>query len=99
VFIKGANDQSKDTSNVLLDYMIGPNPTYDYLNVIFTNLDGIYDFEFRVISMNGVVEKTFIARPEESTVTIDVSDLINGVYILQLTSNGNSISTKKFMKK
>ena len=94
-----AVDYSKDIQNVLLDYKIGPNPTTDYLNIFFTNLDGIYDFEFRVVSMNGVVQKTFKATPEESSVTIDVSDLINGVYVLNLTSNGKNISSKKFIKK
>ena len=94
-----AVDYSKDIQNVLLDYKIGPNPTTDYLNIFFENLDGIYDFEFRVVSMNGVVQKTFKATPEESSVTIDVSDLINGVYVLNLTSNGKNISSKKFIKK
>ena len=89
----------KDINTIQLEYVIGPNPTTDYLNVIFTNLDGIYDFEFRVVSMDGTVKKTFQARPEDSTVTVDVSDLINGVYILQLTANGNNISSKKFIKK
>jgi hypothetical protein len=90
---------SEDISSVRLDYVIGPNPTTDYLNVIFTNLDGIYDFELRVVSMNGTVKKTFQARPEDSTVTVDVSDLINGVYILQVIANGNNISSKRFIKK
>jgi hypothetical protein len=89
----------KEVSGVLLDYVIGPNPTTEFLNVIFTNLDGIYDFEFTVVSLNGVVQKTFTARPEGSKVTVDVSDLINGVYVLHLTSNGNNISSKKFIKK
>ncbi|WPR73553.1 Ig-like domain-containing protein [Algoriphagus sp. NG3] len=90
---------AKDIANPQLDYVIGPNPTTEHLNIIFSNLDGIYDFEFRVVSMNGRVEKTFNVRPEQSTVTIDVSDLINGVYVLQLTANGNEFSGKRFIKK
>jgi len=90
---------NKDITSVRLDYVIGPNPTTDYLNVIFANLDGIYDFEFRVVSMNGTVKKTFKVRPEDSTITVDVSDLINGVYILQVIANGNNISSKRFIKK
>lgn len=89
----------KDIRDVRLEYVIGPNPTTEYLNVIFTNLDGIYDFEFRIVSMNGMVQKTFKTRPEYSTVTIDVSDMRNGVYVLQLIANGNEISSKRFMKK
>ncbi len=88
----------EDIKNIQLEYVIGPNPTTDYLNVIFKNLDGIYDFEFRIISMNGTVQRTIKARPEDSKVTINVSDLRNGVYVLQLTSNGNNISSKKFIK-
>jgi hypothetical protein len=49
--------------------------------------------------MNGMVQKTFKTRPEYSTVTIDVSDMRNGVYVLQLIANGNEISSKRFMKK
>ncbi|WP_057938642.1 LamG-like jellyroll fold domain-containing protein [Algoriphagus resistens] len=99
VVIKAVGYRSKDIPDVLLDYVIGPNPSSDYLNIIFTNLDGSYDFEFSVVSMNGTVQKTFEARPEESKVTIDVSDLVNGVYVLKLTANGHAISSKKFIKK
>lgn len=89
----------KDIKDVRLEYVIGPNPTTEHLNVIFTNLDGIYDFEFRVVSMNGIVQKTFKASQEDSTATLDVSGLRNGVYVLQLTSNGNEISSRRFIKK
>ena len=89
----------KDINSVRLEYVIGPNPTTEFLNVIFTNLDGVYDFEFRVISMNGIVQKTFNAQAENSKVTIDVSNLINGVYVLQVIANGNNISSKKFIIK
>jgi hypothetical protein len=61
-------------------------------------LDGIYDFEFRVVSMNGVTKKSFRAKPENSTVTIDVSDLNTGAYVLHLIGNGYNLSSKKFIK-
>ncbi|MDO9554623.1 T9SS type A sorting domain-containing protein, partial [Rhodonellum sp.] len=77
----------------------GPNPTTDYLNVIFKNLDGNYAFEFNMVSMNGIVLKTFGANPEDSTVTLDVKDLKNGLYILQITANGNEVSSRRFVKK
>ncbi|MDG1277467.1 MAG: Ig-like domain-containing protein [Algoriphagus sp.] len=89
----------KEVSGVRLDYVIGPNPTTEFLNVIFTNLDTVYDLELRVISMDGIVQKTFNGRSEDSTVTVDVSDLKNGVYVLQLIANGNNISSKRFIKK
>ncbi|WP_184496649.1 T9SS type A sorting domain-containing protein, partial [Algoriphagus iocasae] len=99
VVLRGTNNSTKDINDPLLKYIIGPNPTHDYLNIFFTNLDDIYDFEFKVISMNGVVNKLYEAKHGESKVTIDVSDLINGVYILQVTSRSNYISSKKFIKK
>lgn len=99
VNIEAVDYREKDPQDILLEYAIGPNPTQDYLNVIFKNLDGIYDFEFNVVSMSGIVQKTFVARPEGSEVTLDISELKNGVYVLQLTSNGNRLSTKKFIKK
>ncbi|WP_019599010.1 Ig-like domain-containing protein, partial [Rhodonellum psychrophilum] len=89
----------RDVNNIQLEYVLGPNPTTDYLNVIFTNLDGNYDFEFEVISMNGIVLKTFSANPEENTVNLDVADLKNGVYILQITANRNLVLSRRFVKK
>lgn len=99
VSIEAKDQRNVDIKNILLEYAIGPNPTQDYLNVIFKNLDGIYDFEFNVVSMTGIVQKTINSRPENSKITIDVSDLKNGVYVLHLISNGNNISSKKFIKK
>ncbi|WPR73552.1 Ig-like domain-containing protein [Algoriphagus sp. NG3] len=98
VVLKAVGNQSKDIPNVLLEYVIGPNPTTDYLNVIFSNLDGVYDFEFRIVSMNGVAQKSFNASPKESTAILDVSDLNNGVYVLHLIGNGHNLSSKKFIK-
>ncbi|MCE7053264.1 Ig-like domain-containing protein, partial [Algoriphagus sp. AGSA1] len=89
----------KDVPDPQLEYEIGPNPTSQYINVFFTNLDGVYDFEFRVIAMNGLVEKIFELNSGQSTYTMDVSDLVAGVYVLYLTSNGNQLSSKKFIKR
>ncbi len=88
-----------ETQDIQLDYAIGPNPTTEYLNVIFKNLDGIYDFEIKIVSMNGQVQKTFAVRPEESKITLDVSALKNGLYIIHLMGNGNNLASKKFIKK
>ncbi|WP_343852257.1 LamG-like jellyroll fold domain-containing protein, partial [Algoriphagus jejuensis] len=99
VVLKSIKTDSVEISNVLLDYAIGPNPTSDYLNVIFANLDGVYDFEFRVVSMSGMVKKVFKTRPSGSKLTIDVSDLTNGVYVLHLVGEGNSLGSKRFIKK
>jgi hypothetical protein len=91
-------NKPKDLPEVRLNYAIGPNPAMDHLNIMFTNLDGEYDFQINVVSMSGLVRKTLAARPEGSSITIDVSDLTNGVYVLQLTANGNAVASKKFMK-
>ena len=98
VVLKALEYRPKDISDVLLEYSIGPNPSTEYLNVFFTNLDGSYNFEFSVVSMNGTVQKIFKESPEESKVTLNISDLINGVYILHLTANGHIISSRKFIK-
>ncbi|GAB3234430.1 hypothetical protein GCM10027454_39860 [Algoriphagus aestuariicola] len=98
VVLKAFRSQSKDIRQVLLDYVIGPNPAMEQLNVIFKNLDGIYDFEINVVSMSGIIQKSVAVRPEGSEVIIDVSDLKTGIYILQLNANGNALSSKKFIK-
>jgi hypothetical protein len=89
---------SSDLPRVRLDYAIGPNPATDRLNIMFTNLDGDYQFQINVVSMTGSVQKTLTTRPEGSSVTIDVSDLTNGVYVLQLSANGHAVVSKKFIK-
>ena len=91
-------NKPEDLPEVRLNYAIGPNPAMDHLNIMFTNLDGEYDFQINVVSMSGLVRKTLAARPEGSSITIDVSDLTNGVYVLQLSANGNAVVSKKFMK-
>jgi hypothetical protein len=98
IMVRVENEISKENNNVRLDYVIGPNPTSDYLNLIFTNIDEKYDFEVRVVSTNGLVQKSFSVRTDESSLTIDVSDLKQGIYILQLTANGFEVSSKKFIK-
>src|SRR5690606_33096495 len=77
---------SADLPQVRLDYAIGPNPAVDHLNIMFTNLDGDYEFQINVVSMTGSVRKTVTVRPEGASLTIDVSDLTNGVYVLQLSA-------------
>ena len=86
VMLNAVDSRSKDIPNVLLEYEIGPNPTINYL-------------EFKVVAMNGSVQKTFHATPDTSTITIDVSDLQSGTYILHLMANGKNISSKKFIKR
>jgi hypothetical protein len=96
--VKGGNTPSADLPQVRLDYAIGPNPAMDHLNIMFTNLDGDYEFLINVVSMTGSVKKTLTVRPEGSGVTIDVSDLTNGVYVLQLNADGHAVASKKFIK-
>jgi hypothetical protein len=98
VVLKSVRDSANDMKQVLLDYVIGPNPAVEHLNIMFTNLDRTYDFEINVVSMSGLIQKTANVRPDGSKVTIDVSDLKNGVYILQLKANGNAVTSKKFIK-
>jgi hypothetical protein len=95
---KRVNTPSGDIPQIRLDYAIGPNPATDHLNIMFTNLDGNYEFQINVVSMSGSVRKTLTVRPEGSSVTIDVSDLSNGIYVLQLSANGHSVANKKFIK-
>jgi hypothetical protein len=80
-------------------YEIGPNPTSDNLNIYFDELSEEMEFEITTISMRGVIHKEYIAKPTNGMITIDVTDLKEGVYMIQLNSNNMIIPGKKFIKK
>ena len=93
------DNKVNNAGNGKLEYTIMPNPSSEYIKVVFTNLGGASVIEFKIISMSGIVKTTFHAMPEMSTVNINVSDFKTGVYILQLITDKNIVSTRKFIKK
>lgn len=83
----------------ILSYVIGPNPTSDFLNIYFSELEEDQEFQINVISMNGQISRVFVAKSIDSSITIDVSNLKNGIYAIHLQSSGGYISGDKFIKR
>ena len=77
------------------DIMLFPNPSHDLLNLNNLNLkeDGI--LLLQDLCGNAVYSKNINAQ--QSNIVIDISNLNQGVYFIQITSEKTSI-VKKFVK-
>ena len=73
-----------------LEFIIYPNPTSDVLNFVHN----YQDVNYTMYTIDGKLIKT--GKLENTQ--INVSDIKTGIYLLQLTTEGKSI-TKKFLKK
>jgi len=88
-----AGDVSVD-SHLASSFSIYPNPTTDIIN-ISNGVDAIENVT--ITDLNGRVVKEISLAVVEQT-QINISDLAQGVYILNATSNGKTI-TEKIVKK
>jgi hypothetical protein len=92
----GLSKMSLKTSieaNAILDQVrVFPNPASDYL-VIRTNAAEMHKLHIQIVNLLGsvVFETTEGAR---AAITIDVSDLAEGCYVLRLSSESQNNSTK-----
>jgi hypothetical protein len=77
----------------LQNIKIHPNPTSDYLT--FSLPENISSAEIKIFNPLGELEFSSILR--NSNTQIDISRLINGIHILEITS-GKNISRGKFIK-
>lgn len=77
-----------------VDFVLSPNPTSDVLNVTLTDkhIQGIH-----VTDLKGRTIKTFNVS-QTNQAQLNVSDLSNGVYLLNVKLDG-TIVVKKFIKK
>ena len=92
---KGASDISLSIESFTKNaFLIYPNPTTNSLNLTFENT--LENANLKLISITGqtVLEKQNISGTDFS---LDVSDLNSGMYLIQITSDSNSY-TSKFIK-
>lgn len=85
----------ENTQNLSLEVM--PNPTHSILYVWIRGLDKGDNITLSILSMSGKVLKSYNLRTYSQTVPVDVSSLINGVYILKVVAENNS-AFKQFVK-
>ena len=72
-----------------LDVAFGPNPANDYINISSNVVDGIV----RIMALNGQIVKEVYTSNLLSGQRIDLN-LDNGIYLVELTSNGNRTMRK-----
>jgi len=72
-----------------LDVAFGPNPANDYINISCNVVNGIV----RIMALNGQVVKEIATSNLISGQRIDL-DLVNGIYLVEVSSNGNHTMRK-----
>lgn len=94
LIITGNQVQNLNTEDLSLsNIVIYPNPSNSILNVslgsfVDNSIIHVYDVQGRTVKVVNVFE---------NDIKLDVSDLMSGMYVVKLTSNGIS-TTKKFIK-
>ena len=72
-----------------LDIAFGPNPANDYINISSNVVNGIV----RIMALNGQVVKEIVTSNLISGQRIDLN-LDNGIYLVEVSSNGNKTMRK-----
>ena len=78
---------------------IYPNPTSDFVNIKFGNLN-VNTNNIDIIMYDILGKASSVYRNESSTneIQLDVSNINDGIYYLQVIVNGESLITKKIIK-
>lgn len=85
---------NKDFVNNIKVY---PNPSTGPLKIF---IDGnIILNEINILDIQNCIIKTFVVKTDQTELTINISELSTGTYIIQLISNCGDIFTKKIIKK
>lgn len=74
-----------------IDFEISPNPTSDFVFLKCDNWDKMGEINWQLISQDGkmVFEKTL--NINSAVTKIDLSNVINGIYFIKLTSGNNKV--------
>jgi extracellular elastinolytic metalloproteinase len=83
-----------------LDYRIYPNPTSNRLSLEINNKKAM-DLEINITKLDGMVvsKKTIQTNSGANNFELDVNGLPDGMYILKMSNEGNSTSTKFIVQK
>jgi hypothetical protein len=77
-----------------------PNPTVDYLNVHYYNKETKEHLTFSVVDMQGRVLSRFETYDQsDKTYIVPVSDLVVGMYVLEVRQEGVVIGSEQFLKR
>jgi parallel beta-helix repeat protein len=78
-------------------FVLYPNPAKEYLTVNFASTSS-YLAEITIYNSLGQKVNTSISSIDNQSITINITDLSNGIYFLSISSNGKQTDTKKFIK-
>ncbi len=95
-FIPGSHDTLSVDEVGELNISLFPNPVHDELKIDFKGQSG-EKYDLFIYSTLGILKKSFYNKTNEVE-NINVSDLDNGIYLLQIRSNGAAICNTKFVK-
>lgn len=85
--------------SVEVNYVIGPNPTGGFLNLIFETSESGWDLEVDIIGMSGTQLDNFKTVMIRNEVTLDLRHLVPGNYLLYLKGTQKRFEVKRFVKR
>jgi uncharacterized delta-60 repeat protein len=99
ILIQLALTNSIGTDELLLsnDLKIYPNPSSDIINVQHTELKPIK--EINILSIDGKVMESFVNLGKTNSISLNISSVPRGTYIIQVKSKKGNISSSTFIKK
>jgi len=91
----GALSPLPDKYSKSLHMTLTPNPTKDKLKIEYDNVD-LHKALITVVNLAGEVIFSVPNEEMENKVTIDISHLASGIYLIHLDMNGNRVTQKVF---
>lgn len=76
--------------------IVFPNPVKDVINLKIAELTNNSTYE--IINTNGKVVLQGTISPESKLVNINCENLVSGIYVVRVVSEGNKVMTAKFVK-
>lgn len=77
-----------------------PNPTSDYLNIHYYNLQTAEDLTFSIIDLQGRILQSYTTSDvSDKTYMLPVYDLVAGAYVLEVRQDGKVIGSEQFIKR
>ncbi len=87
IFLGQITLSSNSADEIDLGLKIFPNPTRSYIKITLNNT--INDTDIELLSLTGKLIKKFKAK-QNQVLSVDISDLASGMYLLKVSSDGGS---------
>ncbi len=93
-----AHNASFDTEKPSI--VLVPNPAHEVVNIrlFMTNKDEKANTQLLVFNVNGAVVLRRILNPDQSSTSLDISELPSGFYFLKVVGGNGTVLSEKFVK-